>query len=145
MAKLEIHRGFAFNSMLRSFDILIDGEDIGDIRMNTTKSFDLSTGEYQLKASIDWCGSKEHHLVLTEGETVKLKITPVPGFGIMMLLLLIGSLSGFGKQLVSAPVEFFSTASSVVWFIPTVLLMGYLVYFITIGRNNFLKWEVFLK
>lgn len=53
-----IHRGTSMQDMLRSYKILIDGNEVGKIKQNEQKQYDLNYGSHVIQFKIDWKGSK---------------------------------------------------------------------------------------
>lgn len=59
MAQLKIYRLKEWNSKLRSFEIIIDGEKVSEINAGEQLSLDVSPGEHILNLKIDFVKSKD--------------------------------------------------------------------------------------
>lgn len=53
-----IHRGGGMQDILRAYKIFIDGREMGAIKANEEKTFELKYGEHVIQFKIDWKGSK---------------------------------------------------------------------------------------
>lgn len=74
MAKINIIRTNEWNNRGREIGIYIDGQKAGTIANGETKEFQVSTGQHQLYAKIDWCSSQEFSC-LVENETKTLVLS----------------------------------------------------------------------
>ncbi len=59
MAQLKIYRPKEWNSKLRSFEIIIDGEKVSEINAGEQLSLDVSPGQHTLNLKIDFVKSKD--------------------------------------------------------------------------------------
>ena len=53
-----VHRGNSMQDMLRSYKILIDGNEVGKIKQNEEQQYELKYGKHVIQFKIDWKGSK---------------------------------------------------------------------------------------
>lgn len=58
MPKLIIKRKKELINSMRDIDLFLDRSLLGTISNGRTLVFDLEPGTYNLKAEIDWCGSR---------------------------------------------------------------------------------------
>ena len=70
MALLKIVRDSGYADLIRAYQVLLDGKNIGGIRNGETKDFPVSPGEHLLSLKIDFCGSKTITFFVSEGDTV---------------------------------------------------------------------------
>lgn len=132
MPKLLIKRNSEWANKMRSFDLYLNGRKFAEIKDKQTLSFTIPEGTYQLKARIDWCGSKPINIDLKEGE---LKRIEIKGFVFSKYLFPIALFTGilyFG-------IYFKFNYNSL--FLATVMmvLFGYMFYFMSFGRNQYLR------
>ncbi len=69
MAKLKITRTSEWHNRMREIGIYLDWQKLGTIANGETKEFDIPAGNHKLKAKIDWCGSRELILSVSDHET----------------------------------------------------------------------------
>jgi hypothetical protein len=58
--------------VLRSYKVVIDGTEVGDIRRGETKTFDVAPGQHEIHLEIDWATSRRLGLKLSEGDLASL-------------------------------------------------------------------------
>lgn len=76
MASLLITRGHqALLDRARSYQVLIDGAQVGTLRDNEAKEFLIDEGEHQIQVKIDWCSSPELNIRVM-GEQARLRCGP---------------------------------------------------------------------
>lgn len=68
MGTITISRESQFMNKMRSYDIYVDGEKIGEIKNGGTEELPVPPGEHVIQLQIDWCKSKEIPFRLSEGE-----------------------------------------------------------------------------
>jgi hypothetical protein len=54
----------------RAYQVLIDGEAVGEICNGETGEFAVSPGSHSLRLKIDWTGSPAEHFTIASGQTV---------------------------------------------------------------------------
>ena len=64
--------------VLRTYKVVIDGTEVGDIRRGETKTFDVSPGEHEIHLEIDWATSRRLGLKLSEGDLASLTCSARP-------------------------------------------------------------------
>ena len=69
---IQIERKPAWTDLLRSYQIVLDGERVGTIRQGMGHAFEVSAGHHEIILTIDWCSSQRLSLYLEPGEKVKL-------------------------------------------------------------------------
>lgn len=124
MSRITITRRREWNNRFRKVGIYLDGEKIGEIANGETRSFDIHPGLHQLRARIDWCGSRQVEFGITQGERRYFSIESFR-FGRMIAPIVVGIvlLNIFYKY--------------AVWLMLPVFL--FLLYFLTLGRNDYLR------
>ena len=68
MAVITIVRPSGSLDILRAYQIILDGEKIGQIKDGETKQFTVAAGRHQLALKVDWSGSKTIQFTATEGD-----------------------------------------------------------------------------
>ena len=132
MPKLLIKRNSEWANKMRSFDLYLNGRKFAEIKDKQVLSFTVPEGKYQLMAKLDWCGSQPLPIELKEGEIKRIEIK---GFIFSKSLLPAAIVTGglyFG-------IYFKLHVNSL--FLATVMmfLFGYMVFFMTFGRNQYLR------
>lgn len=56
----------------RAYHVLIDGQDVGEIRLGESTAFEVSEGRHEVFLKIDWVRTKSIVLNLDQGEKAKL-------------------------------------------------------------------------
>ena len=128
MATIKIKRTNDYVKMLRDYHLFIDGQKIGTIGNDQIKEFDIPIGQHSLIAKIDWCSSpdfsfetngKDSKILLLGGIRNWRWIMPLSSIFVLLSLLL----------------------KNVSYYISTVLVLIpflYFLYYLTIGRKNYL-------
>jgi len=128
MATIKIKRTNDYVNSLRDYRLFIDGQKIGTIGNNQIKEFDIPIGHHSLIAKIDWCSSPDFSFE-TNGNDSK-------------ILLLGGKRSWrWLMPLISISVVLSLLLKNVSYYISAVLVLIpflYILYYLTIGRKNFL-------
>lgn len=132
MPKLIIKRNSEWANKMRSFELYLNGRKFTDIKDKQVLSFEIPEGKYQLKAKIDWCGSRPLNIEIKEGE---IKRVEVEGFIFSKYLLPLAVTSG----LLYFGIYFKYNTNSL--FLATLLMLffGYMLYFMSFGRNQYLR------
>lgn len=132
MAKLLIKRNSEWANKMRPFDLYLNGIKIAEIKDKQLLSFEIPEGKYQLIAKVDWCGSKPLNFQIKKEETRRIELTGfmfskyfLP-FSVFIILIYVGIYVRFGiNSLILATVIMF--------------LFGYFTYFLSFGRNQYLR------
>lgn len=132
MPKLLIKRDSEWANRSRTFDLFLNGRKIGEIKDRQLLSFDIPEGNYELMARIDWCGSRPLKIEITEGEVKRVKIKGFIFSKYYLPLAMFTAALYFG-------IYFKYNINSL--FLATLLMLfcGYLCYFISLGRNQYLR------
>lgn len=75
MAIIRMQRKKEYNNRLRNYQIFIDNTKAGAIANGEIEDFTVSAGQHTIKATIDWCSSKEVIVTVGENETKDLKVS----------------------------------------------------------------------
>jgi hypothetical protein len=67
---IEIRRGTAYADKLRAYQVELDGNIIGQIGDEESKSFEVSKGVHDLRLRIDWARSNSVQFDMAENSTV---------------------------------------------------------------------------
>ena len=130
MSKITVTRSNEWNNRLRQYTLYLDGEKLGTIANGEIKTFDVPPGTYHLKAKIDWCGSREVEFSITSGQ---MKYFRLSGFKYGNLLLPVT----LGLLLFNFLTQSIAGLRHFLWFLVPVFLV--LAYYLTIGRNDYLR------
>lgn len=132
MPTLIIRRDSEWANKMRSFDLYLNGIKFTEINDKQVKSFEIPAGTYQLIAKIDWCGSKPLNIKVAEDE---IKRVEVKGFIFSKYFMPVAVISG----LIYFGIYFHYNLNSL--FLATLLMffLGYLLFFLSIGRNQYLR------
>ncbi|MCJ8163767.1 hypothetical protein MKJ04_02870 [Pontibacter sp. E15-1] len=135
MPTLIISRPSEWNSRFRNYEIFLNGDKLGDVANGKAKEFEVPVGTHTVTATIDWCGSQEHQIAVTANEAREIKVSGfAPGkwlvpFNLAMLLVYFILNLAFNVE--------------VMFLLLLVLPMFlYQAYFMTFGRNKFLRLAV---
>ena len=77
-SKLHIRRRrSAFHDRLRSYRVIVDGNDVGRIRAGEAWEYDVSPGHHTIRLRIDWTGSPSLAIQFSPGEVVELEVEKI--------------------------------------------------------------------
>jgi len=132
MPKLIIKRDSEWANKMRSFELYLNGKKFAEIEDKKVLSFEIPEGKYQLIAKIDWCGSEPLNIQITEGETKRVEVKGFIFSKYFLPLAVITGLLYFG-------IYFQYHINSL--FLATILMFffGYMLYFMSFGRNQYLR------
>lgn len=71
-AIIHLKRRATWADMLRSYQIFLDGEQVGTIRQGMGLTFQVHPGHHELFLTIDWCSSRHLSICLAPGERTTL-------------------------------------------------------------------------
>ncbi|WP_257347582.1 hypothetical protein [Pseudalkalibacillus decolorationis] len=74
-AYVKVVRGNEFYALLRKYQIIIDGEQVGEIPRAKEMVFDVNPGVHTISSKIDWVESETVEFELTHGETIAFRFT----------------------------------------------------------------------
>ena len=138
MTKIRIERGNDWLNRARKIGIYLDDEKLGTISRNDTKEYNITPGQHELRAKIDWCGSKDYNFSINENDS---KIFMINGFKnskfYALACLFIFPIVFISNSLLDNEVQLLDGFG-------VGLCMGVfsvLVYYLTLGRNSFLVIE----
>ena len=132
MPKLLIRRNSEWANKMRSFELYLNGIKIADIKDRQTLSFEIPKGKYQLMAKIDWCGSQPLNFEVEEGDVKRIEIK---GFIYSRYLLPAAIFLG----LLYFGIYFKFNYNSLILATTMMVLFGYMIYFLSFGRNQYLR------
>jgi hypothetical protein len=128
MATIKIKRTNDYINYLRDYRLYIDGQKIGTIGNNQIKEFDIPNGQHSLIAKIDWCSCPNFSFEINENDSK---------------ILLLGGMrsSRWLVPLIAISIILALILKYVSYYISIVLILIpllYILYFLTIGRKNYL-------
>lgn len=132
MATLKIQRPNEYLSFGRRFEILLNGETIGEIENNETKEFSIPEGKHTLTAKIEILGSRDLSIEIDETKTKNIKVKN------NVYIYLMTTLGIFLMFLDIILFRFFDTKLNL--FISSIFPILMIFYFI-LGRKNHLAIE----
>ena len=129
MTTIKIHRSNDYINLLRDYRLYIDGQIVGTISNGQTKDFEITQGRHTLISKIDWCSSPEVSFEINDHDSKKFL---VGNFKYARLLI--------PYVTVIFALSFLLAFKSHFYFGLIFLFQGfiYLLYFITLGRKNYL-------
>ena len=128
MATIKIKRTNDYINYLRDYRLFIDGQKIGTIGNNQIKEFDILIGQHSLIAKIDWCSSPEFPFEASEKDSKILLLGGMRSSRWLMPLISISIILALFLKYVSYYISI----------ILTLIPLLYILYFLTIGRKNYL-------
>lgn len=135
MPILTIYRQPEWMNRFRMVRIYIDNEYVGSISSNSSREFTVTPGKHTVEGRIDWCSSETISLIFDDkrGQIVSLQ---GPKFEKSMIILstLIGVVLSYYM--------IFSSVSKTIFFAAFVPVVGYRLYYFTLGRNSFIQAKV---
>lgn len=134
MPKLIIRRNSEWANKMRSFELYLNGRKFANIKDKQVLSFEIPEGKYQLLARIDWCGSKPLNIEIAEGE---IKRVEVKGFIFSKYLLPLA----VSVVLLYFGIYFKYNINSLFLAILLMFFFGYMLYFMSFGRNQYLRLQ----
>lgn len=132
MPKLLIKRNSEWANKMRNFQLYLNGRKFTQIKDRQLLSFEIPEGTYRLEARIDWCGSRPLDFEVKKGETKRIEIR---GFIFSRYFLPVALVI----VLLYTGINLHYHVNSL--FLGAVMmgLFGYFLFFISIGRNQYLR------
>jgi hypothetical protein len=135
MPKLLIKRSSGWANKSRTIHLFLNEKKFAALKDGQLLSFEIPEGRYQIKAKIDWCGSQPLDLDLTKGEITRLEIK---GFIFSEYLLPVALITGFLYFMF-----YFRYHINSLWLAALLMFfLGYLLYFFSFGRDQFLRIKI---
>ncbi|MDT0648042.1 hypothetical protein RM545_15190 [Zunongwangia sp. F260] len=132
MSSLKIKRNSELANSVRSFQIVLDGKILDNIEDGEIKEFQIPPGKHTLRAQLDWCGSRPLHFEISEGEE---KLVEIKGFIFSDWFLPVALFNAFLFFFLNIVYDVNSIFLAFLMF----LFFGYLLYFVTFGKNDYLR------
>lgn len=133
--KIIVSRSSEWVNRLRGYKILINGNQAGTVKNGGSEEFLVQPGNNTVQCKVDWYSSSPFSIDIREGDTAYLKVrSGMKFYWPFMIAVIIGVFLMFyykGKQ--DAPA--WITPVTLVLIIPGAL---YSLYYMTLGRKNFL-------
>lgn len=133
MAKLIIKRKKELVNSMRDIELFLDRSALGSISNGKTEVFDLEPGTYNLKAEIDWCGSRVQEVKIAEGEVKTIELSAYKHSSFLFPALIIAGVLG----VVSA--NLFQLSFPILLLIIFLPALLFLFYHITFGKDEYLQ------
>lgn len=132
MSTIRIKRTDEYINRMRTYMILIDGQQVGTIANGETKDFTTTAGQHTVTAKIDWCSSP---VVLMDMNDHQIESFKVGGFKNSQLLMPIG----LGLIVLHFILSQFADFEYTILLVAPFLLS--LAYYLTIGSKKYLTLE----
>lgn len=132
MTTIRLKRTSEYNNRMRDYKIFIDGQQVGTIANGETKDFPTTVGQHIVTAKVDWCSSPDISVDINDNQTKNLK---VGGFRNGQFLMPIG----LGLIVLHFILSKFADFDYTIFLVAPLFLL--LVYYLTIGRKNYLTLE----
>ncbi|WP_165750091.1 hypothetical protein [Cellulophaga sp. Z1A5H] len=132
MPKLIVERTSEWNNKARQIDFYIDGVQKGILDNGKTLTFDLEPGTHEIVAKINNRRSEKIQINFTKDETKTFKLAGFK-YGSLVMPLIIGSVLIFlvCKAFLNIELKFLLALSLLAFLYP--------VYYMTLGKNNYLS------
>jgi hypothetical protein len=79
--QLEISRSKHGPGLFVAFHVMVDGDDVGEVRRGQTRLFQIAPGRHEVHLELAWSRSPSIDVDIASGETVKLVCWPKFHFG----------------------------------------------------------------
>ena len=132
MPRIIITRNSEWANKWKDFDVFLNHDYLATIKDRETLTFDLPAGNYDLNAKMDWCGSQRFQFELSENEERYFEVT---GFIFSKYLLPLA----FSCFIIFWVLYFLFDYQSLPLAFILMAFLGYILYFMSIGRNQFLQ------
>lgn len=137
--KLILHRKSEFMNKLRGIKVFIDGMEMGKIANGGTEEYSVTPGVHTIQCKIDWCSSPVMDLTINSDESKFMQVrSGMQYFWIGYILILASLGSDLLFRLAHIPRPEYLPLLRIAIFIPVML---YLVYYLSIGKKNYLKLQ----
>ncbi len=136
-SRIVLRRSSEWINRLRSFKVIIDGQQLGSIANGATSDFRLSPGKHLVQCKVDWCGSRAFEVDLKEGENAYLLVKNGMKYYMQIVLplfVLIGLNLYFSFSGTPKPAWFNYLLIAVA--LPS---LAYILYYTLISRNDYLQ------
>ncbi|MGX1025062.1 hypothetical protein [Psychroflexus sp. MBR-150] len=133
MPKLVIKRAKEWANGARNYRLYLNDKKIGKIGNGETEVIEIEPGSHKLQAKIDWCSSENINFEIEDNETYEVKLSSFmySNWLFPMVLLITALYYAFDEEL-GLTYQFYFFA---------ILPFGlYFLYFITFGRNRYLRF-----
>ena len=135
MAKLIINRSNEIYYLTREYRIYLNGQKTETISSGESKELDIPEGTHNLYAKIDWCGSQNLSINISNGETKTVFISADK------LIIIIRRLTGLITLLLIIFREYIKNHFFLKF--PLIIIASLLIitslYYLTIGRKKYLE------
>ncbi len=74
-ARIIFYRAGGWTDRARAYKLMIDGEECGRIKRNSSLAVDLPAGRHRITARIDWCSGNVVTVDLDEGGMVEIDVS----------------------------------------------------------------------
>lgn len=135
MPVIYIQRDSEWANKMRSFELYLNGRKIGDIGDHEIKKYAVPPGVYSLEAKIDWCGSQPLAFTLGKDDTIHVQVS---GFVMSKYFMPSAILIALLYFFLYLKYDYNSLVLGVI----LMVLLGYLIFFLSFGRNYYLRLEL---
>jgi hypothetical protein len=74
MAKIIINRKGQYRNRMRAIRVVIDGNEVGTVKNDSSEEFTVEPGKHTVQCKIDWCGSQVFEVDVKADEVKMLKL-----------------------------------------------------------------------
>jgi hypothetical protein len=74
-AQIIFHRGTGWVDRARAYKIVIDGEECGRLKRNSSLKVEIPAGPHEITAKIDWCGGNVIFVDAKEGGVTEIDVS----------------------------------------------------------------------
>ena len=136
--KIILSRPAEWMNRIRSYKVFINGQQVGVIRSGATEEYLVEPGNVSVECKISWCSSRTLTVPVGSGETAYLKVSNGMKLYYFIVLLLAGEvfLSFYYRNKPDKPSWVDPVTTGLI-----IVVIGYLLYYLTIGRKKYLLLE----
>ncbi|HWC54929.1 MAG TPA: hypothetical protein VG676_15190 [Chitinophagaceae bacterium] len=133
--KIIVSRSSEWMNRLRTYKVLINGNQVGMVKNGGTEEFSVQPGNNSVQCKVDWYSSKPFSIDIKEGETAYLRVrSGMKLYWPFFIAIIVGVFLVFYYKGRPERPEWL-TPVTLVLLIPGVL---YSLYYTTFGRKNYL-------
>lgn len=131
MAIIIVKRKTNYAGYFRSYQIILDGINVGTIKNGETKEFETTSGGHNIQSKVDWFASPELSLILSEEDKKEITIGDSE-YGWLLIVAL--GIIMFSTNIIKA--LHLNQLFRIISIIPIILLV---IFYCTIGRKNYIS------
>jgi hypothetical protein len=134
--RIILERKSEFLNRLKNYRVNINGTEQGKISNGSSAEYEVPGGNNMITCKVNWCGSNTFTVDIKPGETVYLKVASGMKYFWAVYIPFVAVILGrlLFKSQITPPIDITIAVISGI-------VMLYFLYYITIGRKQYLKVE----